>query len=159
MNETRTRSSIVELALSAPPTFDVLFYHHYVQQAPFSCGDCVGSTWCVLSLHVEVSTRLTSPTAHIGPEFEASEEQLVARNHFAKRCASASGAIFAQRKAKRATELAKRWTPHNDTIQNTTCILDQDVTPSVHGSLTLSSLYRLLNLGCGTVAPTSLTVI
>lgn len=43
--------------------------------------------------------------------------------------------MFTKRKAaKRATELAKRWTPHNDTIQNTTCILDQDVTPSVDSS-------------------------
>ncbi|EIM81495.1 aromatic compound dioxygenase [Stereum hirsutum FP-91666 SS1] len=68
--------------------------------------------------------------AHIGPETQVSDAQLIARDHLAKRCASASEAMFTKRKAaKRATELAKRWTPHNDTIQNTTCILDQDVTP------------------------------
>lgn len=65
-----------------------------------------------------------------------SDAQLIARDHLAKRCASASEAMFTKRKAaKRATELAKRWTPHNDTIQNTTCILDQDVTPSVYSFL------------------------
>lgn len=71
------------------------------------------------------------PTGHGAPHEPITHAQLARRDHFGKRCAAASGEMFAKRKAAKRDLLTKRWTPQNDTIQNTTCILDTDVTQCV----------------------------
>lgn len=49
--------------------------------------------------------------------------------------------MFAKRKAEKRDLLKKRWTPQNDTIQNTTCILDNDVTQCVLSSYFLPQTF------------------
>lgn len=71
------------------------------------------------------------PTGHGAPHEPITHAQIARRDHFGKRCAAASGEMFAKRKAAKRDLLTKRWTPQNDTIQNTTCILDTDVTQCV----------------------------
>ncbi|KAF9021492.1 aromatic compound dioxygenase [Hymenopellis radicata] len=69
----------------------------------------------------------SSSLAHISRGEHDHVHSLSRRNGLARRCAAASGEMFAKRAAaKRA--LNKRWTPQVDYVQNTTCVLNNDVT-------------------------------
>lgn len=75
--------------------------------------------------------RIIKYLAHAGRDAHISHAHLARRNHIVKHCAAAYGEMFARRSAAKRDLLHKRWTPQNDTIQNTACILDNDVTQYV----------------------------
>ncbi|EIM82009.1 aromatic compound dioxygenase [Stereum hirsutum FP-91666 SS1] len=82
----------------------------------------------MLSKLLCVAAFVSVALGHGAPHEPITHAQIARRDHFGKRCAAASGEMFAKRKAAKRDLLTKRWTPQNDTIQNTTCILDTDVT-------------------------------
>ncbi|KAF8915352.1 aromatic compound dioxygenase [Mucidula mucida] len=69
----------------------------------------------------------SSSLAHISRVEHDHAHSLSRRNGLARRCAAASGEMFSKRAAAKR-ELNKRWTPQVDYVQNTTCILNNDVT-------------------------------